>query len=118
MEGQYARPGRSHGLDLGDVGAPLNPDAALDRLRHRAARVVQPEGALRLFTPAFRDRQLVCEVHPGEQEDFLLSLLDIPLSLRLQRTAVCWDLARFQRTRKRAGHSRGDGGHHVIEGGR
>ena len=30
-----------YGLHLGDVRAPLDPNAALDRLRHRAPRVVQ-----------------------------------------------------------------------------
>ncbi len=31
----------AYGLHLGDVCAPLDPNAALDRLRHRAPRVVQ-----------------------------------------------------------------------------
>src|SRR5688500_2743519 len=75
---EHARLRSGHRLYLSDLRTPLNPNATLDRLRHRAARVVQGQGTLRLLALAFRNFQAILDVHLSEQEHLVLSLLDVP----------------------------------------
>ncbi len=56
---------------LGDIDAPLKLDAMLDRLRHRAARLVPGEGAVGWRTCPRGDGEGIPQVHVGEMEDLM-----------------------------------------------